>query len=70
MYIRIHSLCHDTQNWAQVHPASFLRCFYNFIGVHLWQIQLIGHDLERHTLLNTESLLPLMEEVWNNQDSS
>ncbi len=22
MYISIHSLCHDTQNWAQVHPVS------------------------------------------------
>ncbi len=22
MYIRIHSLCHDTQNWVQVHPVS------------------------------------------------
>ena len=28
---------------------SSLRCFYNLIGVHLWEIQLIGHDLERHT---------------------
>ena len=28
---------------------SSLRCFYNLIGVYLWWIQLIGHDLERHT---------------------
>ena len=28
---------------------SSLRCFYSLIGVHLWYIQLIGHDLERHT---------------------
>ena len=28
---------------------SSLRFFYNLIGVHLWYIQLIGDDLERHT---------------------
>ena len=28
---------------------SSLRCFYNLIGVHLLYIQLIGHNLERHT---------------------
>lgn len=26
-----------------------LRCIFNLIGVHLRQIELIGHDLERHT---------------------
>ncbi len=35
MYISFHSLCHDTQNWAQLHPA-FQRCFYNLMEVHLW----------------------------------
>ena len=28
---------------------SSLRCIYILIGVHLWNILLIGHDLERHT---------------------
>lgn len=28
---------------------NFCYCFYTFFGVHLWLIQLIGHDLEKHT---------------------
>lgn len=43
-------LCHDTQNWST--GASYwlsVTCFNNLIEVILWQIQLIGHDLETHT---------------------
>ena len=48
MYITIHSLCHATQisSGASCFHWSSLRCFYNFIRVHLWSIQSI--DLERH----------------------
>ena len=37
-----------------IHRSS-LRCFYNLIGVHLWSIQLIEHDLERHTFVYIRS---------------
>jgi hypothetical protein len=33
---------------ASCFHCSLLRCFYNFIGV-FWEMQLIGHDLGRHT---------------------
>jgi hypothetical protein len=44
------NLCNEPRDWAQVHPVSIpssMRGFHNLIGVHLWYIQLIGHDLER-----------------------
>ena len=51
IYISILALRYEPQNWAQVHPVSIDHpwCCYNLIEVHLWWIQLIGHDLERHT---------------------
>ena len=36
-----------------------LRCFYNLIGVQLWSIQLIGHDLERHIPVY------IMSHIWH-----
>ena len=42
----IQTFCYETQNLAQVHPVFI---DHNLIGVHLWKIQLIGHDLERLT---------------------
>ena len=40
----------DIRRTAQVHPVSIDHpCFYNLIRVHLWSIELIGHDLEINT---------------------
>lgn len=45
--ISIQTCCYETWNWAQVPPIlSWSSCL---IGVHLWQIQLIGKDLESYT---------------------
>lgn len=50
MYISMHSLCHGTHRLHQV----YLVCTDHLSDVsttedHLWQIQLIEHDLEMHT---------------------
>ncbi len=50
----LHTLCFDIWNLDQEHSSftgSSLRCFYAPTGV-----QLIGHDLERHTCLSIKSL--------------
>jgi hypothetical protein len=51
-FILFHLYLTRYASWEQVLiytcNLSF-RCFYNLIGGHLWSIQLIGHDLERHT---------------------
>lgn len=38
MYINIHSLHHDTQNWAQCNLFALIICqvCLNMVGVHLW----------------------------------
>lgn len=45
IHICIHSLFHGPQNWAH----AVLRCFCSFIGVRLWEMYLIGRDLDGHT---------------------
>ncbi len=60
----LRTLCFDTWNLAQEHSSftgSSLRCFYTLTGVNLWQIQLIGHDLERHTHKSIWSLTAEMD---------
>lgn len=51
MYLGIHSLFHEAQNWAHLHPVStnHPQCFFVLIWVHLGCIQTIGHALEKET---------------------
>ncbi len=54
--LKYHLYISMQQHWkfsssASHFSRSLLRCFYTLIGVHLWSIKLIGHDLESHTPL-------------------
>ena len=52
IYISIHTplLWHFKLNSGASNILwSSMRCRYNLIGVHLWTIQLFGHDIERNT---------------------
>lgn len=49
---RTFSLCHGTQKWAHVHPVptdhpSEVSRTWLVVILHVWWIQLIGHDLKR-----------------------
>lgn len=53
--------------WHFAHGFSFflwlsLRCFHTLIGVHLWSLQLTGHNQDRH--INTYKVSQMTMQIW------
>jgi hypothetical protein len=57
----LHTISHNDK--ASCFLWSSLRCFYILIGVYLWSIQLMEHDLERHIHLSIQKVKNQANEV-------